>query len=488
DLEDLDITTELKTAKGNAAAVKTTGSLSVTGNLKLATLDSAFDPINSLTITDNDDLALVNFAGTALVGATTDKATVVIGGSLALANALVATSATNDYEATAPTAPAVGAGSISNESGIKSLTGWLTLAKASASATGVKVYLDQIETYTTKAAPGATDAEINDITWADSVNKGKLVILHIVPADVTAGASDVAAKRGFLIDLSSVSNTTISHVSDGSVTTVLFAAADLNVNPSLAIDQLELAAVQSAATAVGVTLAAYAGGNPAGAITFKASGATGTTEITPGVASTTNVAQDDMLTVTVGGQTATGTVGSLTTNNTTITSEHILAAAISELWLLRWNGTASRTATIWNVSATTNVVNVVAKAGSGSRGHNKAMSVAVTQGTDTSTIPFIGYIAGDTRATSDNTVIGDDLIITIGSVAKGTILNQADNVTVLNDVREYTNTLRTVVAAATATTNNTYPLEGRLDATAAEDGVADVTNSVAATADYTGWL
>jgi len=488
DLTDVDITTELKTAKGNTAAVKTSGSLSVTGNLKLATLDSAFDPISSLTITDNDDLELIDFAGTELVGAATDKATVVIGGSSANANALVATTVQNDYEATAPTAPAVGAGKISNESGMLSLQTYLTAAAAAASDSGVQVYLDQIETYTTQAAPGGTDVEINDITWADTTNNGKLVVLDIVPADVTAGVDDIAQKRGFVMDLNIASNTTITHTSDGSVATTIFAAADLNTNPSLAIDQIEDADVQAAATAVGVTLAAYQGGNPAGAITFKPSGATGTTELTTGVASTTNVAQDDMLTITVDGQVATATIGSLTTNNTTITDEHTLAAAIEELWEDRWNGTASRTATIWNVSATSNVVDVVAKAGSGSRGHNKSISVSVTQGTDTSTIPFIGYVIGDTRATSDNKAIGDDIILTVTSIAKGTILNQADNVTVVNGATELSKSLRTVVEAATATTNNIYPTEGRLDVTAAEDGTAAVTNSVAVNKNYLSWL
>ena len=288
DLLDLDITTELKTDKGNTSAAKTTGSLTITGNQDLASITSSFDPINALTITNNDDLETLDFAGTDSVGAATDKATVVIGGSAADANSLIASAVQNDYEATAPVAPAVGSGSISNESGLNTLSGYLT--KAVLQATSVKVYLDQIETYTTQAAPGGTDTEINDITWADTTNNGKLVVVDIVPATYTGAITGVKGKIAVQLEVTggtteiklvhtnpanSVNTTIIDTTASPLVNTT---AAALNSNPALAVDEIITTAAKAAATAVGVTLNAYVGGGSDQEITLYSSNASNLVE------------------------------------------------------------------------------------------------------------------------------------------------------------------------------------------------------------------
>ncbi|MDA8644645.1 hypothetical protein N9L50_05080 [Flavobacteriaceae bacterium] len=485
DLETLVITSELNTAKGNAAAVSTSGSLVVTGNTDLTSLTSSFDPIKTLTITGNTDLATLDFTGTALVGAAADLATVSIGSSSAKSNALVAANITDSYAATET---GIGAGSISDESGLSTLKTYLDAAIAAKSATGVKVFLDEITKYTIKQAPGTDDTEYDDIVHGGA-QAAKLAIVNVVPADVTEGDDAVAGQNAWLADLSLTAATIINHIGDNGVTTSIF-NADLNVNPSLAIDQIEDVDVQNAADAVGITLAAYAGGNPGTTIEFKASGATATgSEVTPGVASTTHVGQDDMLAITIGNFTATATVGSLTApGNATITSEDALADAVLAIWTARWR-TVSSTATYWNIATpATNILTISNKSGSGSRGHNETVSVSVTQGTDTSTVPFIATLIGDTKATSDNKTLGDDLIITALADNAGTILGQHDNIFVSGAVTTLTSTLFTVAEAATETATDIFEDEAREDVINDEDGTADVTNATASTTDYTAWI
>ena len=430
DLEDLDITTELKTAKGNTTAVKTTGSLSITGNLKLASVDSKFDPINSLTISDNDDLAKVNFAGTDLVGAATDKATVVIGGSLVLANALLATSVTNDYEATAPVAPAVGSGTITDESGLKSLSGWLTKAKAAASSTGVKVYLDQIETYTTKAAPGGTDAEINDITWVDATNNSKLAILDWVPAVTTGADAGTASKYAWEFDTStSHGNITFVHTNPANsvATTIVKLAASpvnttavaMNTNAALAVDEVLTAAAKAAAISVGVTLNAYVGGSSSQYLRILADNSSATNESSvaqTGAASATLLASDDVIGLTINGLTGTATVGA---NAATKTLTQIATAMKAA-----WDAVATSTNTIYSLAvgsgADSNLITVSASTTAGSRGDNGAIAVVFNTGASTLTVPKLGYKIGYDRLATDNKTISTKLIVTVLSDSPGT--------------------------------------------------------------------
>ena len=420
DLTDLDITTELKTDKGNTSAAKTTGSLTITGNSDLVSVDSAFDPINVLTITNNDDLTTLNFAGTDSVGAATDKATVVIGGSAADANQLVAASVQNDYEATVPTAPAVGSGSISDESGISTLSGYLT--KAVAAATSVKVYLDEIETYTDQAAPGATDTETNDITWADTANNSKLVIVDLVPAAYTGAITGISGKIAVELGVTdgttalkmvhtnpanSVQTTIIDTTADPLVNTT---AATLNSNPALAVNEIITTAAKAAATAVGVTLNAYVGGSSGQDIVLYSTNASDTVETSiagAGTGSDTVLAADDVIGLTIGG--LTGTV----TYNATGTSATLAAIAVS--LANAWDAVATSTNTLYTVDphTTSGTIKVRAKATAGSRADGGAIAVVLGTGTSTATTPVLGYKIGYDRASTDNLTQSTKVIVTV---------------------------------------------------------------------------
>ena len=376
DLTDLDITTELKTDKGNTTKDKTAGSLTITGNQDLSSVDSAFDPINVLTITDNDDLSLVNFAGTDSVGAATDKATVVIGGSANNANAFVATSVQDDYEATAPTAPAVGSGSISNESGLLTLSGWLT--KAVAQATSVKVYMDEIETYTSQAAPGGTDTEINDITWADTTNNGKLVVVDIVPAAYTGAITGVAGKVAYVFDTTGgaaeielthtdPANSVVTTIIKTDATPVNTTAATLNTNPALAVAEITTTAAKAAATAVGVTLDAYVGGSSEQTIYLYATNSSASAENSATTVSDTALAADDVVGLTIAGLTGTATISGGATSAQLATIATNMATA--------WNNVATTTNTLYTVTASGSQITVTASSTAGSRADNGAIAV-----------------------------------------------------------------------------------------------------------------
>jgi len=457
DLIDLDITTELKTDKGNTTKAKTAGSLTITGNQDLSSVDSAFDPINVLTITDNDDLSLVNFAGTDSVGAATDKATVVIGGSANDANAFVATSVQDDYEATAPTAPAVGSGSISNESGLLTLSGWLT--KAVLQATSVKVYMDEIETYTAQAAPGGTDTEINDITWADTTNNGKLVVVDIVPAAYTGAITGVASKYAYEFDVTgaareiklvhanpanSVNTTIINTLVDPLVNTT---AAALNSNPALAVDEIITTAAKAAATAVGVTLNAYVGGSSEQTITLYANNSSASVENSTTSVSNTVMATDDVLGLTIAGLTGTATAGGA------ITSSQAGLNSIAEKMVNAWKAVATATNTLYSATATNGIITVTASQTAGSRADNGAIAVVLGTGTSTATTPIVGYKIGYDRGTSDNKTLSTQVIVTVMSNAKGVDADarQAGVVTTTGStgMTQLTNTTTYTAASAT---------------------------------------
>ena len=502
DLLDLDITTKLKTDKGNTTAAKTTGSLIITGNQDLASVDSAFDPINVLTITDNDDLALLNFAGTAKVGAATDKATVVIGGSAANANALIASSVQNDYEATTPTAPAVGSGSISDESGLSTLSTYLTAAVKA--ATSVKVYLDEIETYTDQAAPGGTDTETNDITWADTTNNGKLVVVDIVPAAYTGAITGVASKYAFEFDVTGAAReiklvhtdpansvvTTIIDTTPAAGSEINTTAGTLNSNPALAVNEIITTAAKAAATAVGVTLNAYVGGSSKQTITLFNSNASNVVETLvagAGAGSPTLLGSDDVIGLTIAGLTGTATIAGTATN--TVNGLRSIATSM----VAAWNNVATTTNSLYTVAvsntATGADITVTASSTAGSRADNGTIAVVVGTGASTLTVPVLGYKIGYDRAATDNKTISKNVIVTLLSTTKGIDANtvQAGAVTTTGStgMTQLTNTT-TYTAALTTDKMHAHALSDVIGSVNGFTGT--LTSGTNVNLNYLGWL
>ncbi|MDC6478595.1 hypothetical protein PQZ08_01915 [Flavobacteriaceae bacterium] len=479
DLESLVITAELNTAKGNAAAVATSGSLVVTGNTDLASLTSAFDPIKTLTITGNDDLAVLDFTGTEKVGATADKATVTIGDSSAKSNDLIAATITDSYAATET---GIGAGSISDESGISTLKTYLSAA-VSATTAGVKVYLDEITSYTIEQAAGTDATQYDDITHGGA-QAARLAIVNYVPSVTTGAITGAAGKKA--IEIAAGSALTIAHTHPTTLigTAITGGAITLNSNPSLAVNQILDATngYVANAAAVGVTLNAYVGGSPSIDVVILADNSSATNEsanANSGAASATTLAATDVVGLTVGSLTATAVVGS------TATTTAALASLIANTWNAKYAATNTYTAFSADATATAGTITISAAQTAGSRFDSAgSIAIVVTTGTDTTTNPVMGYKIGGLKASSDNTAVSTTVIVTAESTTAGVEVDttQSGGIvftggTALSVTGTYTAAPTTSIMVAEAFSDVTLPLDSDAGS-----------STTAATTNYLAWV
>jgi len=490
DLTSATITTKLNTAKGNTTKAKTTGSLNVTSNSDLTSLTSAFDPVAALSVHTNAKLAKVDFTGTEKVGATTDKATVTIGGTAGTANALNAAKVQNDYEATAPTAPAVGEGSISNESGLLSLKKYLTAAAAA--ATSIKVYLDTIDLYVDEAAPGATDTETNDVSWTS--NSSKLVVMDIVPAAYTGTVTGKKSKMAYEFNVSggtAVLELTHTNPANSVATTIIktdatpvnTTVATLNTNPALAVNEILTTQAKATAEAVGVTLNAYVGGSSSVKVYLYATNDSATAAGTAKTISETALAADDVVGLKIAGLTGTATLGAA------VTSASADLDSLAESMVAAWNAVATVTNTIYTAAATNAIITITASSTAGSRGDGGAVEVVYNTGTDTTTIPMIGYKIGYLKGTSDDKTASSNVIVTVESKDAGadasTVQASAVVWTTTTSGTQLTNTTTYTVAPAF----DQYHASALADVLAAVDTVAGtLTSGTNTNLNYLGWL
>lgn len=406
-----DIDTEL--FAGTATTAVTAGTLTVHNNADLEALHSAFDPVDNIQVHHNENLATVDFTGTESAGAATDAVTVLIGGSAASANALSALSVVNSYDAATATTDT---GSMSDEAGLSTLSTYITAATSNTSY-NIKVYLDEIEEYTPAGATAtATVATVDNITWADTTNNGQLKVVDLTPgtaATTTGAAAAVIGKAAWYMASAGAGALTLKHTNPvNSVVTTLvdISAGELNSNPTLAADAINADTdIAAAADVVGVSVAAYVGGEAKTTVTFGATLTATTTEgsVTAGTNSATTVATDDVLGITINGKTATGTAGAALTTPTAI------AAKIASIWTTAQSTTVSNS--MFDVTASSGVLTVKGQSKYGSATSGKAVSVVVGTGTSTATTPLVAYKIGYTTASTDNTTASTGLIITVTS-------------------------------------------------------------------------
>ncbi|MDA1344656.1 MAG: hypothetical protein O3A07_03925 [Bacteroidetes bacterium] len=406
-----DIDTEL--FAGTATTAVTAGTLTVHNNADLEALHSAFDPVDNIQVHHNENLATVDFTGTESAGAATDAVTVLIGGSAASANALSALSVVNSYDAATATTDT---GSMSDEAGLSTLSTYITAATSNTSY-NIKVYLDEIEEYTPAGATAtATVATVDNITWADTTNNGQLKVVDLTPgtaATTTGAAAAVIGKAAWYMASAGAGALTLKHTNPvNSVVTTLvdISAGELNSNPTLAADAINADTdIAAAADVVGVSVAAYVGGEAKTTVTFGATLTATTTEgsVTAGTNSATTVATDDVLGITINGKTATGTAGAALTTSTAI------AARIKDIWTTAQSTTVSNS--MFDVTASSGVLTVKGQSKYGSATSGKAVSVVVGTGTSTATTPLVAYKIGYTTASTDNTTASTGLIITVTS-------------------------------------------------------------------------
>ena len=151
-----------------------------------------------------------------------------------------------------------------------------------------------------------------------------------------------------------------------------------------------------------------------------------------------------------------------------------LAIKLAHAWNLKYgtNG-ASNSLSYWN-DLTTGTANTITggtlKASYSGRGANGDVIEVTASLSTTSTLD---WQIGDTDATTDNAAVGNDVIMVVESSVAGTsgdaitlasLSVTATDGTATDDLLQaLSTTLRTVVDAATDTTNTIYPVEDRTD-------------------------
>jgi len=452
-----------------AGKTATNGSLTITGNAKLTSVvvDKA-DKLGTIEIENNPELSSVSMAALAAINTGDAKPSVSIKD-----NALTA-SKVQDIEELATDAATVNRGKITTTSGIVELKAYLDLAIAGSGT--VYVSLDTVDLY----------VDEDDV---ETTNVSDWVVVDVAPNSADAAIGARAERLAYQIP----TNVTMNIEVDGLSLYVDASGGDEDITPSknttLALAAIKTSAALTRATAQGVTFDAVAGGNASTTVTFNATASATTGEAYAGTthSSATTLAADDYVTLTVNSQSVTATASGIAGSTTGI------AAALATKWAAKWGQSAgtSKTASLFEVTASGAVLTVKAKAGSGVRGNAKSVSVSANTGTSTATTPIIDYVIGATRATTDNTTVPTDIILTFENLTAGTIVPTP--AITLSGVTSTTLSTTETFNKATATLNkkntasNIYPLEARGTAQLAEDSVSAGTSN-AKTTDYTAWL
>jgi len=207
-------------------------------------------------------------------------------------------------------------GSITNESGIKTLQTYLDAVVSKPSASGIKVYLDGADSHIAKGATTAADVETTSLViGASSAVTAKLAVVNVEVSNAVAAASSVAAVRSF-------------YMAHGATAVNLDALEGFDpTQPSAATTNADLWAAEfitdNAASydAVGYTVTYVAAGAAAGART-----ASSTFDIVMTAAAANAIAYGDTITIGVGdttvsvpiSMTGTATTGSVTIANVAV--------------------------------------------------------------------------------------------------------------------------------------------------------------------------
>jgi hypothetical protein len=483
------------TAKMNSGAKGvsvSTGKLIVTGNTEMTSLKAdSLDDISDLTIKGNTELTTLSFAALNSLGTKSDATAVTVANVDISGNKLTASKI--QLPTASGTLPVV-AGKITEDAGLKAISTWIGLASAK-DAAGM-VTLDDVTSVLLADGNSATGTAFklgttqSTQTWTNENDAVNVVESSANTADTgsTARGLRVAHQVTFAATTLQISvGGSLLYVDNVGGT----AAITPGTNVEIAIAAIKSSSALSRATAAGVTLNAVGGGAPISSVKFEgtASATTGEAYAGTSVSSATTMGTDDFVTLTIGTQ-------SVTATGTGVTSSTIgIASALSTAWNAKWGaGGTSQTASLFNTDAntTSGTIKISAKSGSGNRGNGAAVSITATAGTVTATDIIIDYVIGSTRATTDNSTVGTDIILTIENNTKGTIASMPNLVVTTTGVSSTLTTTETF-NKSTATLNNTntasdiYENEGRGLAQLAEDSVG-ATTSNGRSVDLTTWL
>ena len=484
----VDVNTTIQ--KSVAAGSTLDGSVVVTNNSDLETLDISSTNVAVLTITGNPLLAEIDATGLSAIGATAASNAVNIYGNL------ITFSKAKDNTDTATTGLGLGKigdiGQYTTTSKFSTLKTYLTLVAANASASA-NVYVDVIDSVV--GTDGVEDA--SDVTYSSSITRDtttadaqqKILVLTANTAD--GGATAVTAKRSFLYTgtdafLMFANGTALNEVSGTAIAA--------NTNQQLFINAITASAILANASAAGVSMTATKNARPKASIAINVNSSAMENSQTSAKA-TFNFAASDTFTISIDGLSA-----SITGTNATTSTDTFVNAIMSA-----WNTAHGLTATAarWTLSSAITVaadpgnvggVKIIATASDpGSREIDAPMSATwSTSGflTDSSVGVAIGNVNNFTKSAADNVAQGNEVLVTLTANTAGDLLseigsygngssNTAKNVSTTVGVVELSSSLNVNVTPSTGfvTTTDLHVDESRLDVAIPGETVAAATSN-----------
>jgi hypothetical protein len=469
------------------------GSITVTGNESMETLNISTDKVETLNVSDNLDLETVDFTGMTAIGAT-GKASVIIKD-----NKLVAEIATDEEDgATAAADVADGAagdlGSFSTNSGLDTASAYLTAVAADADSSATVVF-DEVDSVVD--SEGTVDSEVTD-----QLDYVVLSLVAAVPQVITGANDTVLRKRGYLLVQSGNVSLEIDGVSvlhNGSN----YGSYAMTGNQNIDLTTLRSELALSRATALDVKLDVIKGGNAAGKIIeFKGGVSTAdngenyTDAQATALGSGTNsssISSYDIFTLSYGSNSVTGAVSAWTTGD--LAAEGIVDALVAA-WNLKWASAsgASSQLSLWGAAQEGTSKQIAAlslkNANAGSRGYLDTVDISWAKATAAQassassgvvTTSIMDWTIG-ADGSADNFADSEDLILTLTEIVAGTLASSqtvtfTGGVALTNDYVQYG-----ALATSTDTTDSIYPDQARLDVLEPQDSAEGTISTPAAAA------
>jgi hypothetical protein len=419
-------------ADGTTAATSST--VSVTGNASLEKLHWAADDVGSLTVTGNAKLAELDFTGLADDGAATSPVVYVYNNNL---TAVKATDADDgDTEAASGATGDLGTFD-AGTSGMKTLSTYLGHVDG-ATTLGAYVSFDTVSTSVNNE--NDADSTTLNVTFQDATTWNAATVMYKtnkVSTTAPTGATAQKSKRSYLLDISAITSAQFTVGSqdvldingDGAPAAYTFTGQ----TQAAVVAALNNANNKALATAAGVTMNAYTGGNSQLAIHIGSQLNSALWETSNATASNLNLTASDVISVQVGNQTVTLTAPTQTYEVYSVAKS--VGAAIATRWAAV---NTSTSALIFNVTGTVaqasstidgdtgHMLTFTSKdVGTGGEGLTASISLSALDSTGNNGVLPVSY--GATSLTTDNTSTGADVVLTFESNTAGTIANVIGN-------------------------------------------------------------
>tara|TARA_B110000971_G_scaffold37472_1_gene35963 strand:- start:3201 stop:4526 length:1326 start_codon:yes stop_codon:yes gene_type:complete len=396
-------------------------------------------------------------------------------------------------------------GSFVTASGMDTAKAYLTAVAANV-ASAATVKFDKVDSVVD--SEGVTDTETSD--------QLDVAILTLTAKVVTTPALP-AGKHKHAVAISNAVTTAFTIQFDGTQELLLASpAVSVQANDALFIADIKSAANMTRATAFGVALDAHPGAFPTGKITFGNAASLTNEAYSLGANNAVvafTVTGTDIVNLTIDSVLLSGTFAALAILGTNTSTDYVAGQnaattktqfrdLVAGAWYNTYGFTTnSGTTSLFTVtSATTDVLTIAGKSGSGRRGYNKGYSLSITSASTTVNSAVYGLSYGATTDPSDNNTISNGVVVTVEAATGGTLLdetsgldfelNNVDAAVALSGGMQLLTTtlnLNSTPTVATTTATNIYPTDARGDVALPETVVAEIATA-ATTFNRVTWL